>query len=248
MPKQQSKRRRKRYNPGSSYAGHVRPTGVLGFLSSAKVMRIVFISMALALMAGGGAALFGSGTFSGGGGQSGGNFVVEDEPGLQDPPSATAEPGATEEAPGFVNVPDMIIDPGKTYIATITTNEGQFQVLLFADQAPTTVNNFVFLAQEGFYDGIAFSFVEPGFSAQTGEPGTGDSPSYDLPQEGLGEYAKGTLGMASASEFFIALSDSDADVRQFQDFTSFGQITSGLDIAELLTIGAQIQTIEISES
>ena len=211
------------------------------------MMRIVFIGMALALAVGG-LAVFAGGGFGGGGHNSGRDFVIQDEPGLQDAPASTPQPGATEEAPAFVSLPDMVIDPGKTYVATITTDDGQFQVRLFADQAPETVNNFVFLAREGFYDGIVFSFVEPGFSAQTGEPDTGDSPSYDLPQEGSGEYAKGTLGMVSASEFFIALSNSDTDVRQYQDFTPFGQITSGLDVAELLTIGAQIQSIEISES
>ena len=240
MANQQTKRRRKRYKAGSAYAGDVRPTGVLGFISSAGMMRIVFIGMALALGVGGLVGVFGSSVFGGSGGHSNPqDFVIQDD---VTSPLATAQPGATEEAPLFASLPPMTIDPDKRYVATIKTSDGEIQVELFADQAPQTVNNFVYLAQAGFYDGLAFHRVFEGFSAQAGDPGDG-GPTYALPQEESGSYEKGTLGMATASQFFIALDDS----KEFEEFTSFGQIISGLDVAEQLTQGIEIQSVEIAE-
>ena len=76
--------------------------------------------------------------------------------------------------------PRIVIDPNKRYTATFHTEVGDFQVELFAAQAPQTVNNFVFLAREGFYDGTMFHRVIPGFMAQGGDPtGTGrGGPGY----------------------------------------------------------------------
>ena len=241
MANQQTKRRRKRYQAGSAYAGDVRPTGVLGFISSARMMRIVFVGMALALGVGGLAAVFGGGLYGGGGGHSGNSqdFVFQDD---DNSSLATPQPGATAEGPLYATLPDMTIDPEKRYVATIKTDDGEIQVELFADQAPETVNNFVFLAQAGFYDGLSFDQVFEGFSAQTGDRGD-DGPTYDLPQEESGSYKNGTLGMATASQFFIALTES----KEFEEFTPFGQIISGLDVAERLTEGIGIQAVEIAE-
>lgn len=240
MANQQTKRRRKRYKAGSAYAGDVRPTGILGFISSARMMRVVFIGMALALGVGGLAGVFGSGIFSGGG-HSGNSqdFVFQDE---DTSAPATPQPGATAEAELYATLPAMTIDPEKRYFATIKTDDGEIRVELFADQAPETVNNFVFLAQAGFYDGLSFQRVFEGFSAQTGDRGD-DGPRYALPEEESGPYKKGTLGMATASQFFIALDES----KEFEEFTSFGQIISGLDVAEQLTQGIEIQGVEIAE-
>ncbi len=242
MSKQQSKRRRKRYNPGSAYAGDVKPTGVLGFIGNAKTIRFVFIAMALALAAGGGAALFGGNLGgSGGHGDSSSDFVIQED----EQTSAPDQQPETEEE-RFTTLPVMTIDTEKSYVATIATANGEISVRLFADQAPQTVNNFVFLAQEGFYDGLTFHYVDPGFQAQTGSVSSGN-PAYDLPAEGAATYEKGTLGMATASIFFIALGDSETDAQQYTEFTPFGQITSGLEIAEQLTQGTEIQSIDISE-
>ena len=140
----------------------------------------------------------------------------------------------------------MTIDPEKRYFATIKTDDGEIQVELFADQAPETVNNFVFLAQAGFYDGLSFHRISEGFSAQAGAAGEG-GPTYDLPQEESGSYEKGTLGMVTAIQFFIALSDTQPNLREYEAFTSFGRIISGLGVAEQLTQGIEIHSVEITE-
>ena len=241
MAKQQSKRRRKRYAPGSAYAGDVRPTGILGVLSSRRLMVAIFLLMALALAAGGASAIFSGGLFTGSSSQQD-DFVIQDE---NDAGTPTAE--ATPVRERYVSLPAMSIDPQRSYVATIKTASGDIQVRLFADRAPQAVNNFVFLAREDFYDGLTFDQVYPGFSAEAGNPGDGSGPVYDLPQENSGTYDKGTLGMASASVFFIALSDSEGDLRQYEGFTPLGQITGGLDVAERLTQGTEIEDIEISE-
>ncbi|OGO52054.1 MAG: hypothetical protein A2148_06875 [Chloroflexi bacterium RBG_16_68_14] len=147
----------------------------------------------------------------------------------------------------------MSIDPQKRYIATIKTQEGDIEVELFAVEAPQTVNNFVFLARDGFYDGLTFHQVQATFSAQAGDPACtaanasacrGDGgPGYELTQEAPGNFQEGVLGMANASQFFIALTNSE----QFAAYTPFGRILSGLDVAESVAKGTEIQTIEIQE-
>jgi len=150
--------------------------------------------------------------------------------------------------------PAKVIDPKKKYTAIFKTEKGDFEIALFADKTPKTVNNFVFLAKDGFYNGLIFHQVTTGFDAQAGDPsclaqaseelcrGTG-GPGYDLPQEQPGQFQAGEIGMANASQFFIALDASD----QFSKFTPFGRIISGLDVAEKISQGTAIQSIEISE-
>ncbi len=111
--------------------------------------------------------------------------------------------------------PEMQIDQSKTYIAHFETDKGNFDVELFADKAPKTVNNFVFLAQDGFYDGLTFHRVIDDFMVQGGDPtGTGrGGPGYKWPDEkaalNLPHSGPGTLSMANAgpntngSQFFI---------------------------------------------
>ncbi len=251
MTKQQSKRRRKRYRAASAYAGDVRPTGVLGVLGSSQTMRIVFILMALALAAGGLGSIFARGLFTGNshGGSSDSNFVLPED----NDSNGTPEPDATPLGKQYAGPPAMSIDTSKRYVATIETELGDIQVELFAEQAPQTVNNFVFLARDGFYNGLSFHFVSAGFSAQAGDPtgrGTG-GPGYELPQEATGPFQQGYLGMAngteqgtnSGSQFFIALTESE----RFAEFTPFGRIISGLDVAERLSQGTKIQTVQVQE-
>ncbi len=244
MAKRQSKRRRKRYQPGSAYAGDVRPTGILSFMNSPQTIRVVFIAMALALAAGGGITIFGSNIFRGGGHSGGGQGFTD--PGGSSTDNEPLRSADTEDPQRYSSPPALTIDTGKRYTATIRTELGDIEVELFDDQAPTTVNNFVFLARNGFYDGLAFHHVAQGFSAQTGDPtGRGDGgPGYELEQEGPGPFQTGTLGMVNGSQFFIALTGSD----QFEEFTPFARIISGLEVAEQLAIGTQIQTIEVQES
>ena len=128
----------------------------------------------------------------------------------------------------------MEIDPNKTYTATIQTSLGTMHADLFAKEDPVTVNNFVFLAKQGFYDGVTFHRVIPGFMAQTGDPtGTGrGGPGYKFKDEPVTrKYERGTLAMANAgpntngSQFFIVHQDYPLP----PNYTIFGKLTDGLD-------------------
>ena len=107
--------------------------------------------------------------------------------------------------PKYNKYPDMVIDPKKTYVAKIDTNKGVINVDLFADRAPKTVNNFVFLARENFYDGVVFHRVIDNFMIQGGDPtGTGrGGPGYqwdDEPSALAIAHEKGSLSMANAGK------------------------------------------------
>jgi cyclophilin family peptidyl-prolyl cis-trans isomerase len=254
MARDQTKRRKKRYQATSAYAGDVKPAGIFSVFGDVRFIRAVFLIMALALVAGSfGAVLFGGVFFGRSNSANLPDFVLPDDRQTPDD-SATAVPTLPAiEVRQYPEAPAMTIDPNKTYIATIKTSAGDIQVELFASQAPQTVNNFIFLARDGFYDGLAFSYADPRFSANAGDPACtaatietcrGDGgPGYDLEENVQGEFQAGVLGMANASQFFIALTNST----QFQGYPPLGQITSGLDVAERLTKGATIQTIEIQE-
>lgn len=134
--------------------------------------------------------------------------------------------------------PGMIIDSKKKYTATISTDKGDIVLELFADKTPKTVNNFVFLAREGFYDGTIFHRVISDFMAQGGDPtGTGrGGPGYRFSDEfhpTLRHNKPGILSMANAgpntngSQFFIThVPTPHLDNRH----SVFGQITSGMDV------------------
>ena len=131
----------------------------------------------------------------------------------------------------------MTVDPAKTYTATIETNQGTMTAELFVEDAPMTVNNFVFLANEGFYDGTIFHRVIPGFMIQGGDPtGTGTGgPGYKFNNEPVKrKYDRGTLAMANAgrntngSQFFIMHQDYPLP----PDYTIFGKLTDGEDVLE----------------
>jgi cyclophilin family peptidyl-prolyl cis-trans isomerase len=135
--------------------------------------------------------------------------------------------------------PPMIIDKNKEYTATIKTNVGEIKAQLFPQDAPVTVNNFVFLARNGFYDGVKFHRVVKGFVIQGGDPlgnGTG-GPGYKFADEKITrDYALGTLAMANSgpntngSQFFITLADLSG--RLPKKYTIFGQVTEGLDVVK----------------
>ncbi len=132
------------------------------------------------------------------------------------------------------NAPAMEIDPSKTYTATLHTTLGTLTAELFARDAPVTVNNWVFLARQGYYDDVTFHRVIKGFMAQTGDPtgtGTGD-PGYRFQDEPVTrKYERGTLAMANAgpntngSQFFIVHKDYPLP----PNYTIFGKVTDGLD-------------------
>ena len=138
------------------------------------------------------------------------------------------------------NPPELTIDTAAGYVATLDTNHGSIAIDLDAGRSPLTVNNFVFLAREGFYDGVIFHRVIPGFVAQGGDPtGTGTGgPGYRFRDEldGTGEYRRGTVAMANAgpntngSQFFICL----ADVGLPHQYTIFGHVTDGMDAVDAI--------------
>jgi len=162
--------------------------------------------------------------------------------------------------------PDMTIDITKTYYATFVVEKGgEFKVQLFADKAPKTVNNFVFLAQDGFYDGTTFHRVIEGFMAQGGDPtGTGTGgPGYEFEDEfddSLVFDGEGILAMANSgantngSQFFITYGPTDWLNGMH---TIFGRVIEGMDVVKGLTprdpnafpdyTGDAIRTITITE-
>ncbi len=149
--------------------------------------------------------------------------------------------------------PPMKIDTSKEYIATIETEKGDLVLELFASDAPNTVNNFVFLAREGFYDGTIFHRVIPGFMAQGGDPtGTGSGgPGYAFDDEfSQHTHVTGALSMANAgpntngSQFFITY----APQLHLDGLHSvFGQLTEGMDVLESIESGDAIKRIKIEE-
>jgi peptidylprolyl isomerase len=134
----------------------------------------------------------------------------------------------------------MQLDQNKTYTATIKTSLGEMTAELYAKDAPNTVNNFVFLSKEGFYDGVIFHRVIKEFMVQTGDPqGTGmGGPGYKFNDELTGPqtYQKGTLAMANAgpntqgSQFFIC-HGSRAETLP-KRYSIFGKVTAGMDVLD----------------
>lgn len=191
------------------------------------------------------------------------------------PQSAATEPAAPEQTVDaaiaarnnkYQAAPPMAIDPNKNYIATITTPRGDIEVKLLPKIAPETVNNFVFLAKDGFYDGVTWHRVLQGFMAQSGDPtGTGTGgPGYSIKGETAGNPTfdkPGLLAMANSgspdtagSQFFITTAPAT-----FLNggYTVFGEVTKGQEIVDGIplrdpqqsptTLGEQISKVTISE-
>jgi peptidylprolyl isomerase len=141
----------------------------------------------------------------------------------------------------YTERPELTIDPDKKYTAIIETVKGTFRIQLKPDLAIQTVNSFIFLAREGYYDGVTFHRVMPGFMAQGGDPtGTGSGgPGYSLPAEFSDTpYVRGTVGMArtadpdsGGSQFFITFGEQPNLNGQY---TVFGEITEGMDVVDSL--------------
>jgi cyclophilin family peptidyl-prolyl cis-trans isomerase len=166
----------------------------------------------------------------------------------------------------YVGPPPMLISQSKNYVATIKTAKGDIVVELYADKAPVTVNSFVFLAREGFYNNMTFHRVITDFVAQTGDPsGTGaGGPGYEFNDEispDLKHDKPGVVSMANSgantngSQFFITYKATpDLDGKH----TIFGQVTKGMDVLNALTPrdpqenpeapeGDRVETITIEE-
>ena len=155
----------------------------------------------------------------------------------------------------WASAPDMTIDPAKKYTATIATDKGDMVLELFADKTPKTVNNFVFLAREGFYDGITFHRVIADFMVQGGDPtGTGrGGPGYRFEDEfhpELKHDKPGILSMANAgpgtngSQFFITHVPTP---HLNNKHSVFGQVTEGIDILMAVGQDTKISSVTITE-
>jgi cyclophilin family peptidyl-prolyl cis-trans isomerase len=149
----------------------------------------------------------------------------------------------TGQAGQWSEPPPMQIDANRRYTAAIDTVKGVITVELLPQAAPVTVNNFVFLARQGFYDGVTFHRVLPNFVAQGGDPtGTGGGgPGYFIPNEtdaGLTFDSEGVVAMANSgadrngSQFFITYSPQPG---LDGGYTIFGRVTAGMDVARALT-------------
>lgn len=181
-------------------------------------------------------------------------------------PTAAADSAATPEAPpaaeGAFSAPeDQKLDPvGKAYFATIKTAKGDIRMQLFPDVAPKHVNSFIFLARQGFYDGLNFHRVEPGFVIQGGDPagnGTG-GPGYSVDGEFNAEnpvpHRAGTLAMArssdpnsAGSQFYIVLEDGPGPTSLDGQYTVFGHVLTGMDVVRQVAIGDKMESVTIEE-
>jgi cyclophilin family peptidyl-prolyl cis-trans isomerase/cell division protein FtsB len=156
-------------------------------------------------------------------------------------PASTKTTVNTQKYP---SAPAMTIDTSKTYTATVKTTTGSFVITLNAKAAPTTVNNFVFLANKGFYHCVIFHRVIPNFMDQTGDPtGTGSGgPGYsikdELPATASPQYPLGSVAMANSgpntggSQFFIVTGSEGESLQP--NYSLFGSVTSGMSVVDTI--------------
>ncbi|MED1789345.1 peptidylprolyl isomerase [Brevibacillus laterosporus] len=164
----------------------------------------------------------------------------------QTTPTDKKDETAKQPSKQYDKAPEMKIDPNKNYEAVVETNKGSFTIQLFAKDAPKTVNNFVFLANDHFYDGIKFHRIIQSFMIQTGDPkgdGTG-GPGYSFEDELKNghSYDKGVVAMANAgpntngSQFFIGSGDDVKNLEAQPNYTIFGKITAGMDTIDKIAV------------
>jgi cyclophilin family peptidyl-prolyl cis-trans isomerase len=150
--------------------------------------------------------------------------------------------------------PPNVIDSSKSYTASVHTARGVFSFRLDPKAAPVTVNNFVYLVQNRYYDGLTFHRVVPGFIVQGGDPtGTGTGgPGYKLPDEtNPAPWVKGSLGMASnpatgvnGSQFFVLTGDAPS-LATSGVYNHFGNVTAGMEVVTAIRQGDRIDSIEV---
>jgi cyclophilin family peptidyl-prolyl cis-trans isomerase len=176
--------------------------------------------------------------------------VVDQEPDPEAVAPVECPPaeGATEPVQSFDQAPPLCLDPGVVYQALVTTNFGEFTIELDQERAPETVNNFVFLARNLYYDNTPCHRIIPDFVVQCGDPtgsGTG-GPGYEFDDEvpAEGEYRIGSVTMANSgpntngSQWFVVTGAEGEALPPL--YSLFGQVTDGLDttVAELAELGS----------
>ena len=154
----------------------------------------------------------------------------------------------------MAKVPEPQTDADKIYRATVTTDRGVIVMDLDPQLAPQTVNNFVGLARNGYYDGLTFHRVVPDFVVQGGCPeGSGrGGPGYKFADEKvLGQYKLGAVAMANSgpdtngSQFFICIDDCQSKLAP--SYNLFGFVVEGMDVALATTVGDVMRKVEIEE-
>jgi len=205
-----------------------------------RTLAVLVACLALAAAGCGGSDESGNG---GGGGQSA-TPTPENTGGEQDTGCATARRPPAKHV--RLPKPAVALDPAKTYVATVTTNCGEFQITLDAKRAPKTGGSFKYLADKGFYDGTTFHRIVPGFVIQGGDPlGTGTGgPGYSVverPPRTLA-YTRGVVAMAktqlerpgtSGSQFFVVTGE---DASLPPDYALVGKVTSGEDVVNRIAV------------
>lgn len=266
----QVRKRQKSYRPGelSGDVTHIKPKGAFRVFTNYKMFAFVGVAaLALSFMV--------TAFYRSNGTSSHSNNSVRGQGVTRATPEAgsTAVTGASAAIKQYSAPPVMSIDPSRSYTATFKTDKGDVKVELNAKDAPTAVNNFVFLANDGFYNGVTFFRVIADTDgslafAQAGDPtGTGSGgPGYELPVEKTSAtFTTGVLAMAkpqeagalnNGSQFFFTLKPVPTlDGKN----TAFGKVTEGLDVLtglsprdpqaqQDLDPGARIESITITES
>lgn len=202
-------------------------------------------------------------------GGCGNNNASTEEPATdQATGNTTEQTSPTEEATkSWDNPPAMEIDVNKSYEAEVTTSKGTFTIELFAKDAPKTVNNFVFLSKQGFYNDVIFHRIIESFMIQTGDPqGTGmGGPGYQFEDEKTDyKYEPGIVAMANAgtdtngSQFFICTGEDSVSLNSQPNYTIFGKVTNGMDVVKQIAatpveagmsgeVSTPTETIQIKE-
>ena len=151
--------------------------------------------------------------------------------------------------------PAFEIEPDAKFEVTFATDKGDIVALLDASLAPTTVNNFVVQARNGFYDGLTFHRVVPGFVIQGGDPdGTGrGGPGYKFADEPVqAPYVLGAVAMANAgpntngSQFFICIEDCQDKLQPL--YNLFGYVTSGVEVAQAIAVGDKMNSVTVADA
>ena len=154
----------------------------------------------------------------------------------------------------MAKLPEMQIDTDKMYRATVTTDRGVMVMDLDPQLAPNTVNNFVSLARDGYYNGLTFHRVVPDFVIQGGCPqGTGSGgPGYKFADEPvIAEYKLGAVAMANSgpntngSQFFVCI--DDCQTKLAKSYNLFGYVTDGMDVALATKVGDVMKTVAVEE-